>query len=219
MPSCCDPRMMDVSRCWTASHVNDCSEPFPRRVAGLQSAFDQPTLMSLRRGNVGMPARVWLREFRGDDVLMTFDTAATRVRVIVRRDAAPDVGHNVVLVPRRRPPSPVFGRIGGRDRPHRRRAPDDHRSTHSHSPLNAEEATMANKLIIDTDIGTYYDDAFASCSELAAPSSNFSRHDNYGDTTCERASPARSQRRGAPGRPRCSGHRQAAARHRTDVRL
>ena len=51
-------------------------------------------------GNAGMPARVRLREFRGDDVLMTFDTAATRVRVIVRRDAAPDVGHNVVLVPR-----------------------------------------------------------------------------------------------------------------------
>ena len=51
-------------------------------------------------GQAGLQARVRLREFRGDDVLMTFDTAGTRVRAIVRRDAAPEVGLNVVLVPR-----------------------------------------------------------------------------------------------------------------------
>jgi ABC-type sugar transport system ATPase subunit len=51
-------------------------------------------------GFAGMPARVRLREFRGDDVLMTFDTAGTRVRSIVRRDAVPAVGDNVVLLPR-----------------------------------------------------------------------------------------------------------------------
>jgi ABC-type sugar transport system ATPase subunit len=51
-------------------------------------------------GSAGMPARVRLREFRGDDVLTTFDTAGTRVRAILRRDAVPAVGDNVVLVPR-----------------------------------------------------------------------------------------------------------------------
>jgi multiple sugar transport system ATP-binding protein len=51
-------------------------------------------------GEAGMPARVRLREFRGDDVLMTFDTAGTRVRAIVRRDGARAVGDHVVLVPR-----------------------------------------------------------------------------------------------------------------------
>lgn len=51
-------------------------------------------------GSAGMPGRVRLREFRGDDVLMTFDTAGTRVRAIAKRDAMPAVGDNVVLVPR-----------------------------------------------------------------------------------------------------------------------
>jgi multiple sugar transport system ATP-binding protein len=52
-------------------------------------------------GSRGMPAQVRLREFRGDDVLMTFDTAGSRVRVIVSRGAALDVGDRAVLVPRR----------------------------------------------------------------------------------------------------------------------
>ncbi|MDB6002517.1 MAG: hypothetical protein JWP52_4216, partial [Rhizobacter sp.] len=43
-------------------------------------------------GAPGLPAVVRHAEFRGDDVLATFDTAHARLRAIVRRDAAPAVG-------------------------------------------------------------------------------------------------------------------------------
>ena len=48
----------------------------------------------------GLPGRVRLREFRGDDVLMTFDAAGTRLRAIVPRDAPHQPGDLVTLVPR-----------------------------------------------------------------------------------------------------------------------
>jgi len=48
----------------------------------------------------GLPGRVRLREFRGDDVLMTFDAAGTRLRAIVHRDTPHQPGDPVTLVPR-----------------------------------------------------------------------------------------------------------------------
>jgi ABC-type sugar transport system ATPase subunit len=48
----------------------------------------------------GLPASVRLREFRGDDLLMTFDGAGTRLRAIVRRDLPFQPGDRVGLVPR-----------------------------------------------------------------------------------------------------------------------
>lgn len=51
-------------------------------------------------GEPGLPARVRFREFRGDDVLVTFETPSARLRSIMSGRAAPTVGENLVLVPR-----------------------------------------------------------------------------------------------------------------------
>jgi len=61
----------------------------------------RPLDMELRApGEVGMPVKVRVREFLGEDVLMTLEAEENKLRVIALRHAAPSEGDTGVVVPR-----------------------------------------------------------------------------------------------------------------------
>ena len=51
-------------------------------------------------GELGMPIRVRIREFLGEDVLLTLDAQGEKVRMVGPRHLAPAEGDNAVVVPR-----------------------------------------------------------------------------------------------------------------------
>jgi multiple sugar transport system ATP-binding protein len=61
----------------------------------------RPPDMELRAsGELGMPIRVRIREFLGEDVLLTLDAQGNKVRMVGPRHLAPSQGDNAVVVPR-----------------------------------------------------------------------------------------------------------------------
>jgi multiple sugar transport system ATP-binding protein len=61
----------------------------------------RPPDMELRApGELGMPVRVRIREFLGEDVLLTLDAQGEKVRMVGPRHRAPAEGDNAVVVPR-----------------------------------------------------------------------------------------------------------------------
>jgi hypothetical protein len=69
-----------------------------RRQDGAAKFGVRPPDMELRAsGELGMPIRVRIREFLGEDVLLTLDAQGNKVRMVGPRHLAPSEGDNATV--------------------------------------------------------------------------------------------------------------------------